>query len=214
VVNERSILLNNKFYNLPKEKQNAIINAGFQVFSENSYKKSPVSEIARRANISKALLFHYFKNKKEFYFFLYDYAVNLMMEMAGEEVTTTDTDFFEIFLKSVRCKCRLTKQYPYMTRFIMKPYYEEDAEVAEELKEKNVAVTNNSVHSILERIDRDKFKEDVDIEELINIIIWCGDGYMKKNYQNLDVNIDEVEKGYEEMLDFFRKRCYKQAYLT
>lgn len=205
--------MNNKFYNLSKEKQNAIVNDGLRVFSENSCKKSPMSEIAREASISKALLFHYFKNKKEFYLFLYDYAMSLMMEMAREEVTTSDTDFFEIFLKSVKCKCRLAKQYPYLTRFMMKPYYEEDAEVSKELKGKNIAVTNNSIHSILNRIDRNKFKEDVDIEELMNIIIWCGDGYMKSNYQNLETNIDEVEKGYAEMLDFYKKRCYKQEYL-
>ena len=38
--------MNEKFFSLPMEKQEAIINAGFRVFSQNSYKKSPMSEIA------------------------------------------------------------------------------------------------------------------------------------------------------------------------
>ena len=57
--------MNDKFFSLPEEKQLAIINAGYRVFSQNSYKKSPMSEIAAEAGISKSLLFHYFKNKRE-----------------------------------------------------------------------------------------------------------------------------------------------------
>ncbi len=56
--------MNEKFYSLPEEKQQKIINAGFRVFSQNSYKKSPMNEIADCAGISKSLLFHYFHNKR------------------------------------------------------------------------------------------------------------------------------------------------------
>ena len=38
--------MNDKFYALPQEKQDRILNAGFRVFSRNSYKKSPMMEIA------------------------------------------------------------------------------------------------------------------------------------------------------------------------
>ena len=41
--------MNDKFYSLPEEKRNRIINAGFKVFAKNSYKKSPVGEIAEEA---------------------------------------------------------------------------------------------------------------------------------------------------------------------
>ena len=64
--------MNPRFYSLPEEKQSAILNAGFHVFSQNTYKKSPMREIADAAGISKALLFHYFHNKKELYLFLWD----------------------------------------------------------------------------------------------------------------------------------------------
>lgn len=62
--------MNEKFYTLSAEKQRAIINAGYRVFSQNSYKKSPMSEIADAAGISKSLLFHYFHNKRELYLVL------------------------------------------------------------------------------------------------------------------------------------------------
>ena len=77
--------MNEKFFSLPEEKQLGIINAGYRVFSKNSYKKSPVSEIALEAGISKSLLFHYFKNKRELYLFL--------LENAAETTYTYHTAF-------------------------------------------------------------------------------------------------------------------------
>lgn len=65
-------MVNERFFKLPEARQQAIINAGYRVFSRNSYKNSPMSEIADAAGISKPLLFHYFRNKKELYLFLWN----------------------------------------------------------------------------------------------------------------------------------------------
>ena len=72
--------MNEKFFNLPKEKQQAILDAGYRVFSQNSYGKSPMSEIAAEAGISKGLLFHYFRNKKELYLYLWDNCARVTIE--------------------------------------------------------------------------------------------------------------------------------------
>ena len=51
--------MNPKFYALPQAKQEAIIQAGYRVFGQHTYKKAPMSAIADAAGISKPLLFHY-----------------------------------------------------------------------------------------------------------------------------------------------------------
>jgi TetR/AcrR family transcriptional regulator len=205
--------LNNKFYNLPKEKQNAIINAGYWVFSENSYKKSPVSEIAKEAGISKALLFHYFKNKKEFYLYLYNYAFTLMKEIAEAEMTVTEIDFFEGLLLSLKYQRKLLEQHVYLFRFMMKAIHEEDEEVARDLIGINSAKANNSINDFLARINKNKFKEEVDIDQLINVFGLCVEGFWKEKYYNSHLDIDEIDAGYEKIVDFFRKITYKEEYL-
>lgn len=60
--------MNERFYSLPKEKLNEIINAAYEVFSGHSYKKSAVGKIAEEAGISKSLLFYYFRDKKDLYY--------------------------------------------------------------------------------------------------------------------------------------------------
>lgn len=73
--------MNEKFFDLPKEKRQQIINAGYKVFSQNSYKKSPVGEIAAEAGISKSLLFHYFHNKRELHLFLWEEAARMTLQV-------------------------------------------------------------------------------------------------------------------------------------
>ena len=89
--------MNEKFYCLPEEKQQRIINAGFQVFSDTSYRRAPVSDVAKAAGISKALLFHYFKNKKEFYLFLWGKAVETGTRILNEKELLSQQDFFAKF---------------------------------------------------------------------------------------------------------------------
>ena len=73
--------MNEKFFELPEEKKHKIINAGFEIFSKNTYKKASTEDIAARAGISKGLLFYYFHNKKALYMFLLDYAKQLMTDV-------------------------------------------------------------------------------------------------------------------------------------
>lgn len=59
--------MNDRFYELPEEKQLAIFNAAMEVFGENDYKRASTDLIAKKAGISKGMLFYYFHNKKELF---------------------------------------------------------------------------------------------------------------------------------------------------
>lgn len=60
--------MNDRFYELPEEKQLAIFNASKEVFGENDYKRASTDLIAKKAGISKGMLFYYwafFSQKEE-----------------------------------------------------------------------------------------------------------------------------------------------------
>ena len=94
--------MNPKFFSLPKEKQQAILNAGYRVFSQNSYKNSPMSEIAAEAGISKSLLFHYFHNKKEFFLYLWDHCAETTIDYLTRYGCYEQTDLFESMERGMR----------------------------------------------------------------------------------------------------------------
>lgn len=55
------------FYLIDIEKQERIINACIEEFSENNYDQCSLNAIVKRAGISKGGLFKYISNKEELY---------------------------------------------------------------------------------------------------------------------------------------------------
>lgn len=205
--------MNSKFFDLPVERQNAIISAGCKVFSRFGYKKAPMSEIAQDAGISKALLFHYFHNKKEYYLYLYNYSVNLMLETVRSKNVIKSRDLFEIFLDSLMWQCEFAKQFPNVSSFLFRTVFEDDPDVVSELKSKTSSVTLNSSGTIFKIIEKDKFRDGVDIKQLINMLVWCGEGYKREIFSKNLIDIDAFQAGYEAIIEQFRKLSYKEEYL-
>ena len=50
--------MNNKFFDLKKEKQDRMINAALKVFAIYGFNKASTDDIVKEAGISKGLLFH------------------------------------------------------------------------------------------------------------------------------------------------------------
>ena len=67
--------MNEKFFDLKKEKQDRMINAALKVFALHGYRHACTDDIVKEAAISKGLLFHYFGSKLGVYAFVYDYSV-------------------------------------------------------------------------------------------------------------------------------------------
>ena len=71
--------MNEKFFDLKKEKQDRMINASLKVFAMNGYAHASTDDIVREAGISKGLLFHYFVSKLGLYSFIYDYSIRYVI---------------------------------------------------------------------------------------------------------------------------------------
>ena len=127
--------MNEKFFSLPPDRQQAIINAGYRVFSQNSYKNSPMSEIAAEAGISKSLLFHYFRNKKELYLFLWDKCAEMTIAVLTRYGCYRQGELFESMERGLRAKAEIIREYPHMANFSIRAFYEKDAEISAAIQE-------------------------------------------------------------------------------
>lgn len=153
--------MNEKFFDLPKEKQNAIINGAMHVFAKYKYKKATTEEIAKEAGISKALLFHYFGNKKGLYLFLYDYAVQKSYEQMKELKNKKDNDFFDKIIDAHNCKVKILLEHPDLMMFLTKVYFEENEDVKGLIKDGFKNSTVEAKINFFEDVDLTKFKDDV-----------------------------------------------------
>ena len=202
--------MNNKFYKLPLDRQKQIINGALKVFSASNYRQTSTIDIAREAGISKGLIFHYFKNKKELYLYLYDYCVCLTFNELEKNRDSEETDFFELLLHSQRLKCKLMKEHRYLYDFVVKVYLENDIEIIEEIAQYAKPLIEDNYRQFLEKVDTSKFKEDVDVLLLFQSLQWCSDGFMRSAINN-NKSIDEIDQEFIKILELYKQNFYKEG---
>lgn len=197
--------MNEKFYALPLEKQQKIINAGFRVFSCNSYRKSPMQEIADEAGISKSLLFHYFCNKKELYLFLWDRAADITIEHLNRNHCYESTDLFEMMERGMHAKIQIMCSYPDMTAFVMKAFYEKDPAVCGDIQNSYRQHFNRKAAGALAGLNPDDFIPGLDLEIMHRQIYLMSVGYLWEiSQRGEELNASALEKDFSEMLAFWK----------
>lgn len=206
--------MNEKFHTLPQEKQEKIINAALNVFSATEYRHASTDEIAKQAGISKGLIFHYFGSKSGLYIYAYNFCVDFLKSEMSKADFLYEKDFFESLKKSQQSKTNIMKCYPAIFQFILRAYYEDSNDVKNDVLKSNVDLSANSVELFLNRIDRTKFRENVDINKLMEIIICCGEGFMKQKIQTNTLDLNTVNDEFNDILEFFRQNVYKEEFLN
>lgn len=207
--------MNEKFKELPEEKQQAILNAAMEVFSKNEYKHASTDLIAAKAGISKGLLFYYFHNKKELYLYLYTYIVDIMKEQVADQNFYRITDFFELLEYASAKKVKIIQKNPYLLEFAVRSFYSEKEAVSEDLQIMNQTLTENALTEYFSNIDYTKFKEDVRPDKILMMIVWMADGYLREiQMQKRPLDLSALEKEFHEWTVMFKKLAYKEVYLN
>ncbi len=192
--------MNDKFFDLKKEKQDKMINAALKVFALQGYKHASTDEIVKEAGISKGLLFHYFASKIGTYEFVYDYSTKYMLlELSALE--KGGSDIYALLLQMEEAKLQVLRNYPYMQQFLVRASKEEDAQALQAVAKRRKEY-DGRCQELLASADLSRLREGIDVKKLLKIIDYmvCGimaDG-LSKQY-NPDLMHEEV-KGYLAML--------------
>lgn len=196
--------MNDRFFCLPAEKQQAIINAGYRVFSQNAYKNSPMSEIADAAGISKSLLFHYFHNKKELYLFLWDKCAEVTIEYLTKHHCYEQKNLFESMERGMRAKMEIIRKYPDMASFTIKAFYEKDAEICAAVQASYHKYFSLKAEKTWANMDPAQFIPGLDIGMMYRDMYWASEGYLWEAMQRGDVNMDKMEKDFTRLMAFWK----------
>ena len=196
--------MNERFFSLPVEKQQAILNAGYRVFSQNSYKNSPMSEIADTAGISKSLLFHYFHNKKELYLFLWENCAETTIEFLTRYECYEQKELFESMERGMRAKMEIIRLYPDMGNFTIRAFYEKDPEICAAVQESYHRYFNLKADKVRLNFDPEQFILGLDIPMMYREMYWASEGYLWEMVQRENVDIDEMEIVFKKLIEFWK----------
>ena len=135
--------MNEKFFELKREKQDRIINAALEVFAKSPYKHASTDRIIDIAGISKGLLFHYFGSKKGVYDFLYDYSIRFVeLELYGT-ISIKETNYFELLRQTEEANCKIREKHFYMLGFLKQAKQEKDPKIKELIQNKSKHIEEN-----------------------------------------------------------------------
>ena len=157
--------MNDKFFDLKREKQDRIINAGLKVFAKHGYRHATTDDIVKEAGISKGLLFHYFTNKVGAYVFLMDYSVRFLLLELSQAVKKDTDNYFELLKQIETGKLQVLKNYPYMQAFLDKAFEEICLEALEEC-EIQKEVYRTKIEEYYAQVKNQKFKYNVTMEQM------------------------------------------------
>ena len=190
--------MNEKFFDLKKEKQDRVINAALKVFALHGYQHAGTDDIVREAAISKGLLFHYFGSKLGVYEFVYDYSVRYLLLELSTTVDAKETDLFTL-MQQVECgKMRAMCGYPYLQQFLNRAQMEDVSEalLAVEERKRQLEETFDTIYA---RAELEKYASPQDVIKLRKMLELTIKGLL--NEKVLEGAL-QPEMFYEEVLTY------------
>ena len=209
--------MNEKFFSLPEKRQDLIRSSAMLEFGENTFKKTSADAIAKRAGVSKGLLFHYFKDKRELYAYLFQYAIDACMEAFNRQMERMsyfgETDFFAALERGHKIKMDMVRRMPGLFRFVMRAYYERDSLLSPHLRKGLNSLLESTSRDFLARMDLYKFKEDIDPWEVIRLLTLTAEGMMARTGADTAEEIETLFQEYKKYADMLKRQFYKEEYL-
>lgn len=196
--------MNERFFDLNREKQDRMINAALRIFAVNGYRHASTDVIVKEAGISKGLLFHYFSSKMGLFSFLFDYSVKYMLFEYERLISPKETDYFEICKELEKARLNVLRSYPYMGEFIEKCLSEEQLDINEMIEASKNTYLDTLAHYRAQG-SRECLRNDISPERLDAIIRYTVEGLTKDQIRTSSFQPDLLYGQICEYLDMIQK---------
>ncbi|TLQ04804.1 TetR/AcrR family transcriptional regulator [Pediococcus stilesii] len=155
------------------QKVERILGASLNHFANQRYQRTKVDEIASDANVSKGIVFRYFKNKANLYLETLKYALENFNGKIDYSIWLDAKDMSEMIVQATTYKIKLQQKYPKEFRLLLDAYAnandfsdEFNAQVQKVYAENSQAPTE----LILPVLKRMNLREDVQIDDALRMI--------------------------------------------
>ncbi len=172
-----------------EEKQGDILKIAIEEFAKNGYYKAKTDTIAERAKVSKGLVFHYFKTKKNLYHETIQEVIVKLEKVIYNENSPTSS-LIELLEYSLKRKLALEKTYPFELQLLLDASTQLE-ELPEKLKleietyvEKVAAFDYEEVIKILQKVPQKNGVFEEDVARLILMVFNESEKEVKKALQN------------------------------
>lgn len=176
------------------DKEN-ILDACFKVFAQYGYVNTSTTMLAEAAGISKALIFHHFKSKKELYLSILDRCFEKGRVEMGFDILSEYKDFFEAKEKLTVTKFNYYRKNPDLLKVIREAFYDTPQELKEEIKEKYGELISNKDKELKKLFEKVSLREGVNRDQAFKLVMLVLDYFEDKYLSDLADN-NELDEEY------------------
>lgn len=200
-----------KILNLEPQRRDAILNAALKEFVLQGFDNASTNIIAKEAEMSKPLMFHYVNNKQELFLFVYDYFIELLDKEYFSKMDFSEKDIFDRLRQSYLLQVVLIKQYPWIIDLDKLSVATNSDEINKALE---IRADKRQSYQIFDKIDTSKFRVGLDIEKCMKLILWANVGFTNEILDDIrnsgasDLDDERIIKKLDEYLDELRKIFY------
>ena len=162
---------------LEPSRRDAVLNAALKEFALRGFDDASTNVIAKEAGISKALMFHYVKNKSELFLLVYDYFSALLDQEYFAKMDFLENDIFARLRQSYLLQIDLLKQYPWIFDFNKLCARTNSGEINQALENRANKKQLSCGPQLLDGIDVSRFRAGLDPEKCKQLILWANIGF-------------------------------------
>jgi len=159
------------------------------------------------------MIFHYFGTKKALYLYLIDLCSNILINEINKKFDNSITDFFERIKLTTSIKVSVMKKHPAILSFLYSMYFENDAEVKKEINDCLTMGEGLRGKIAYEGMDASKFKEGVNPELVMKMLVWFAEGFVSEMPNKAGINIEVLCKEFDECMNLLKNNLYKEEYI-
>jgi len=190
-----------QFLNLPKEKQQQIIQASLSEFSEHGYDLASTNRIVQRADISKGVLFKYFNDKEALFIYVCDVCLQSYLETKPREPVD---DLFEFLRSTTLHKMRFMRERPLTYQLLVRVMKEPRHPLYAKVMKSQSALLHQFVADLKKVLPLDKLRPGLTWQHVLDFVTWIGLGLQEKFMTSIPDVVDErFEQSYQPMIDEF-----------
>ena len=196
------------FERIPPDEQQRILQACLEEFALHGYEKASTNAMVKRANIPKGTLFFYFSSKKDLYLYVIDRAVERFVAFINQANAELPSDLFERLLYRGKIRFQFAFREPTLYQFFYHAFLKSPEAIQSELQSRYSTYASISRQFLYEGLDRSKFKDDIDIEQAIELVYLALEGILSRYAGLLKViqpaeGLELVEKLTDECRGYF-----------
>ena len=186
----------NLFLHLNEEKRAKIRSVALREFAQHTFNESSTNRIVENAGIAKGSLFKYFHNKKDLYFYMFDYIFEEFAASLEGVIRNFKGDLFERTIKYAEFEFSWYLQNSENYMFVKKALEKENTEIIKELEERYAFIGDEVFYELFSDINAEKFKGEK--EKTLNILKWFLKGFNEEFIQELQTQdmINELKDEY------------------